>query len=290
MTRRRTTWAGIAILAGLPALAGLAGCGGEPRTIVTAAAVGTPTMTGPDLEFGPAPEASDAAAAALVVQALAAHTDGQPDRIARTDLVEITLTGKFLWTDGQPHTATNTLTLVWPDRGRSVFELPDNGGQTDGFIRNGDDAWRFASSQGRPVPEEVPILPGYESVVANEMAAHWFLILRPMASSTAVFAPTPAVSYLGKSLTGVKVWLPGFPPTAVYFDPETHRTARIVYEDRENGQRVLKRFDLRGEVVTDGVTYPESVVESANGRVRGDWQQMAVEFPDQVDPALFKQP
>ena len=146
MTRRRTTWARIALLAGLPAVAGLAGCGGEPRTIVTAAAVGTPTMTGPDLEFGPAPEASDAAAAALVVQALAAHTDGQPDRIARTDLVEITLTGKFIQPNVPATPASYTLTLAWPDRGRGVYALTDDGGKSMGFVHNGAGIWQFVSS------------------------------------------------------------------------------------------------------------------------------------------------
>ena len=82
-------------------MAGLVGCGGEPRTIVTAAAIDNPSATGPDLEFGPAPAASDPTAAALVAEALAAHTDGHPERISVDKPVRITLTGKFIRTDGQ---------------------------------------------------------------------------------------------------------------------------------------------------------------------------------------------
>ena len=171
-----------------------------------------------------------------------------------------------------------------------MYDLQTNGGQTIGFVRNGGEVWQFAQSPSQPTPQEVPVSVDYTSTVAHEMAAHWFLTLRPLADPAAIFTPTAEIPQLDKKLLGVKVWLSAFPPAAVYFDPETHRLTRVVYEDHEGGVRSLKRFDLSGEATTDGVTYPAAVVESANGRVRGDWPTMNVEFPDKVDPKLFEKP
>lgn len=270
----------------------LIGCSDRPRTIVSAQAVdlGNQATSTNTFEFGSAPEKSDPAAVELVNQALAAHTDGRPEKLEPAKSVRMTMTGPMIGPSGQPLSTLVTLLAQWPDKARSTFEIQGLDAKTMTYIRDGSSVWQQMVSSSTPSALKQRVENNYEKTVINDSSAFWIYWLTPFRDPNAIVAPAAPLSVGDKKLPGIKLWIPGFPNAAAFFDPETHRMVRILYEDQEAGQRIVKRFDLNGDITAAGITYPRTIVYSASGRVIAEWEVTKIEFPSEIDAKQFAEP
>ena len=275
-----------AVAGGVLAAAAIPGCSDAPRAIQTArevqAAAADATV---ELPKGQPPEASDPAAAKVVAEAIAAHTDGHPERLEKLRTVRLTRIGSIFASD-PPLRATWQLRAAWPDRYRTDIDVPDS--TRFMFARSGNSAWKF--KQIAMAQKEVyPAGPDLQGILADT-TYEWLALLVPLGDPGLVAVPAADATIGGKPAAGV--WLSGknLPRAVAHFDKATKLLAQFTYEGLEAGGPVLKEVRAAGTRDANGVKVPDKLRIKWAGRPAAEWAIDSIEFPVEFPAKLFDEP
>ncbi|MGL6096389.1 MAG: hypothetical protein ACRC7O_11410, partial [Fimbriiglobus sp.] len=209
---------------GILLLLGFAGgCSDRPREIREAKPVKTDAAdVTVELPKTPPPAASDPGAAAVLKDAIAAHTGGKPELLEKLRSVSYTRDGSTLSPPMTP--MTWMIRGKWPEGYRADVDMP--GQPRMSICRTGAAAWQYFHVTGMTKqmlsgdPVKGVIADGtYESLA----------VLAPLADPDLVAAPAPDRTVMDRPAAGV--WLTGknLPSVVVHFDKETKRLAQFTY-------------------------------------------------------------
>lgn len=271
----RTGWAA-GVLVGFAA-----GCSDAPKPIQAAKPVDTPVVAaGVKIPKTPAPAKSDPAAAAVVADAIKAHTGGKPERLAGWKTASYRLVGQVL--PQAPTSATLDVKMEWPTRFWSKWELD---GKTPYILgRNADTGW--ASEVGTGKSQASPD-------IAVDSAGEWFGFLGCLTDADTVVAPGPDLPDADRPTVGVRVWSPHLPPAVLHFEKASKRLARVTFLGREDGKEVTKEIVFLPDSTfptATGVLFPSKRVVRIDGAPTAEWELVSAEIPATLDAKLFEKP
>lgn len=291
MTRR----AAVAVLVG-SVLA--VGCDPEPPPVIEAKKKEAEKADQFELQPPPRPAQSEPAAAALLKEAMDAHTGGKPEQLDRFKSVAYTRTGKMEAPGGLVE-STWTFDLAWPDkfRLRTELKLAKDGAaytQLDTFALTPAGAWQArAETQSGQQPAEkrqrMPMDAEFTRTLKAQMNEDATLFLFPLADPATVVSRGPDEMLNGVAVVGLHVWTPALEYALLSFDKKTKLLARVVYTGREMATNVVKEVVVTENQVFDGVKLPVKLTVKANRQNKGDWQKLTV-TPGPIDPKVFDTP
>ena len=138
--------------------------------------------------------------------------------------------------------------------------------------------------------DKVPLTPQEFEDLRIESTGEWQLFLFPLTEPGAVVSLVDDAKVNDKPAVGVRVWHPSLSDAVLHFDKETKLLARLTYDGRENGQKVIKEVLVHGHTDFAGVKLPSRTAYKSNGAEFADWTLTAVEPMDQLDAKLFEEP
>ena len=255
------------------------GCSDAPRSIRTAKAIDSVAIDKPlELPTGTPPEKSDPVAAAIVAEAVKAHTNGKPERLDKLKRFKMVRTGILGGTQPQLWEYRGE----WPDR----FRVDEPQSQMS-IVRVGQDGWVSSPAQGvRKNPLQEP----YKRGVLADTMYEFLPVLIPLADPTLVAAPFADRTINGKPASGV--WLSGkhLPRAVVHFDKESKRLVQCAFESYEGDATVIKEVTILEYREVNGVQIPEKLTIKWNGRPAAEWTVTSIEFPVDLPAKVFEEP
>lgn len=275
---------------GVPLLLLAFGCDSAKRDINEAAPIQSVAAAKAEQELlapRPAPAKSEPAAVELVAQAIKAHTDGKPERLARLKTVAFSRTGmgRGLGADSVPQTWT--FDAAWPDRYRVRAEFPGPNLVTVAWSpAGGGKTVSLANAEPAKFPMKAEELKDYQLDATGE----WLWLLFPLVEPEAVLASAPEATLDKQACPGVRLWHPQFTPAVVHFDPKTRLWKRITFEGREEGRTVVKEFTAIEMKPYEGVQLPHRLAQNMGGSQYADWTLKTFEARAALDPKLFELP
>ncbi len=281
---RRVAWAGGVVLLGVL----VAGCGDGVKTIQTARPIGEPESPKGVAELTPGqrPEKSDPAAAAVVTAAVNAHTNNQPGLLQKLKTVTFRREGAGTAGGPTPIRQKWEVYAAWPDRFRLKADLQSSQGpQTVILACVGREGWRSAPPAGK-----IAMDPKQAEDFRVETTGEWLCLLFPLIDPATIVAPAAGDTVNGRPTDGVRLWHPDLSDAILQFDHETKLLAKVVFDGRENGQKVMKEILILGTKPYAEVTLAEKTAVKSNGNELADWTMTSLECLPAIDPKLFEAP
>jgi hypothetical protein len=261
----------------------LAGCGDAPAPVNEAKRIERPKEADNDLKPPSRPAASDDAGKKLLAEVLAAHTGGQPDKLAALRECSFTRKGVQYLSAGQTPAEWSTA-LLWPDRYRLRIELGYGGGvkQVQTFASNPAAAWVRAGDEPapkEPMDKEVALTLASQK---NEDAISLLFILADPATVVTRAADD-------QNLLGLHVWTPGIEYARLRIDPKTKLLTRFTYNGREGTDQVMKELIFQEFKEYAGVKLGAKMAARAKGNLLAEWTELTVDTA-KPDPKSFDGP
>ncbi|MCU0702458.1 MAG: hypothetical protein MUF18_00515 [Fimbriiglobus sp.] len=283
MNRHLTfAWLGLVVAA--------TGCEQKPPPVVVAKPIEQPKDDG-ELKPPAKPVASDPAARKLLDEVLAAHTGGQPGKLAAFKECSFTRKGQQEFNGGRL-TATWKRDFIWPDRYRIRLDTGDGSGVklTQTFALRGADSWAQAGDDPNPKaktpPENVP-------VIRSQFFEDALTLLFPFADAAAVVAPAgddkDAVS--GKELALLDVWPATGGHARLAIDKKTKLLYRLTYLGREAVpvEPLTKELTFLDYKELHGVKLAARMRVDTRAKSLGEWTELSVEMT-KPDAKVFDGP
>jgi len=268
------------------------GCGEKPPPIIQAKPI--EKEKAPDLELKPPPkpEASDPEAKKILGEMLAAHTGGQPDKLA--SLRECTFTRKGL--ADTPVGRLNAVwkrDLIWPDRYRIRLETSDTAGNktTQTYALKGDAGWFQLGDDPNPKSK---LAAGVVANVRSQFHEDCVTLLAVLADPKTLVARAIDEKLNDKLLTTLDVWTPTGDHARLGIDPQTKLLTRVVYvgveaESQTSSYSVTKELTFQEYKEFGGVKLGSKVYVKTRSKALGEWTELTVEIA-KPDPKVFDGP
>lgn len=292
-----TTWQRAAFAVATVALGLAVGCDTQPPPVAPAKKIDD-TNRPPELAPPTKPTQSEPAAAQLLAEVVAAHTGGQPDRLAKLKACSFTRTG-MIEAPGGRLAATWKVDLHWPDRYRFHNEMQI---QKDGvtitrhndYVTTPAGAWQAESitqsgQLGHQKWEKGALPPDALATLKSQFREDAVMLLFPLADTATVAARGPDEKVDGADLLGLHVWTPALEYARLGVDKKTKLLTRLVYLGRESLTDQVKELTVLEHTDADGVKLPGKLTVKANGLPRADWTKLTV-TPTPPDPKRFDAP
>jgi hypothetical protein len=273
-------------LGGLP-LGGLVGCGDKPAPVIEARPIDKPKAQDAELKPPPRPAASDPAARAVLDDMLAAHTAGQPDRLAALRECSFTRSGQADTQVGRVR-AVWKRDLIWPDRYRIRTEMSDSSGNKKvlNYALRGDTGW------GQPGDDPNPKAKADADTLAtirSQLHEDALTLLFVLADPKTLAARGPDEQAGEKELTTLDVWTPAGDHARLGVDKKTKLLARILYLGREGDAAVTKELTFQEYKEFGGVKLGSKMYAQTRAKPLGEWTELTVELA-KPDAKLFDGP
>lgn len=269
------------LLAGSAGL--LVGCGAKPAPIIEAKPIDKPKVDDNELKSPARPEASDPDAKRLLDQMLAAHTGGQPDKLAALKECTFTRKGHQESTAGR-FPATWTRHLSWPGSYRLRVELELGSGVTQQiqFAFGSSGAWR--ASGGDKV--KTPLGPEDRLDVTAQCHEDALALLFPFTDPAVVVGKADTKD---PNMSEVHAWVPAVGYVRVGIDAKTKLLARLTYNGRESNVPVMKELTFEDHKEFAGVKLGTKVQVRTKAKPLGEWTDLTLDVV-KPDPKLFDGP
>ncbi len=268
----------------LAASAGLlVGCGEKPAPIIEAKAIDKPKADDNELKTPARPEASDPDAKRLLDEMLAAHTGGQPDRLAALKECSFTRKGYQESTAGR-FPATWTRHLSWPGGYRLRVDLDLGGGVNQQllFAFGSSGAWRASGGDKVKTPLGTDDRADVTAQCHEDALALLFPFTDPAVLVSKADGKDPSVGEL-------HAWVPASGYVRVSIDAKTKLLARLAYNGREMAVPVMKELTFAEHKEFAGVKLATKVQVRTKAKPLGEWTDLTLDVV-KPDPKLFDGP
>lgn len=271
-------FAGVALIVG----AWLVGC--EPAKEIPE--IPDTPDTGPQI-----PTVSQPAAQKCVDDAVAAFTKGQPELLAKTKFVRLTLKGKMVPPQGPPDVwidATRTIAAAWPDRFTFTNEThgPDKIPPLTVYLR-GTTLTPISDGQVIALPD--PVEAG-RNLAADVLGQIWMALMQPLVDPQAVVFNMQSQIGRGPFPTHTIVLsLKNRPLYQLTFNANTHELVQVEYSLTEAG-----RISHRGWTMLEhkpgpfGLILPTKMQYVQDIGPKEQWLEAQWDFPPTLDDAEFR--
>jgi hypothetical protein len=250
------------------------GCSEKERTIATAKKLEESELSTPsEIPAKPAPKESSAAAKALVLECLNAHTGNKPDAVKALKSHEYVRKGFILSQTQEQMFQTWTVKATWPYQYRVTADIA--GYPSVVLAWSGNAGYR--QLPGPPTGPAMELPPAEVRDYQLDVTGEWLLLLFPFLEAETVVDMEPAKKARGKMLPTVRIWHPALSEATVSFDPNTKRLAQITFNGRESGRLVVKEFLPLEFTDFAGVQLPKKLAQNANGKQLADWTYSTLE-------------
>jgi hypothetical protein len=239
----------LALAVGLAALAGCAEEKGLPEKAVAAETPATPASI-----EAVKPEKEDPEARDIVTKAIAAHTNGKPERLDKVKAVHVKMDGtgwtndaRFPQSDGTRETWS-----VWPDRFafRFVYKPDvDLSMETTGSSTPAVTAARNALGPVTVSPEQM------KATQWDMFALEWTFTPKALTHPGAVFYQPSKGVVNGRPVNVVKAFIPGMTVWTLQFDAATNLLTQVDYTGFES-RATPKRLVYSEHKDRDGLKVP----------------------------------
>lgn len=277
----RRMW-GVAGIMAIGTAVGL-GCSNDPPPIQHAKAVpGSNTDKPVELPPMTPPDKFDAAAKAIVDDAIKAHTGGKPELLQKLKSVEYTREGQALAGGQLPISSKWLIHAAWPNRVRFHLEMSDR--PINVLCRNGDKVWQSSGGTKFEPPDD------FARDFRIDATSEWLWMLFPLTEPSTVLAMAPETTANTRPAVGVRIWANGVTDAILHFDKETKLLVRITFEGRESRRKVTKELAILTHKTFHGLTLPDKMILKADGTVLAEWNTTALDFRPTIDAKVFENP
>ncbi|MCS6866182.1 MAG: hypothetical protein RMJ56_04390 [Gemmataceae bacterium] len=259
----------------------LAGC--EPAKEVPE--IPDPVDEGPQI-----PSVSQPAAKKCVEDAVAAFTQGQPELVAKTKFVRLTLKGKMVPPQGPPETwidTTRTIAAAWPDRFtfRNETHGPGKLPVLTVYLR-GTTITPLSDGQVVSLPD--PVEPG-RNLAADVLGQIWMALMQPLVDPQAVVFNMQSQIGRGPFPTHTIVLaLKNRPLYQLTFNAKTHELVQVEYSLTEAGRLSHRAWTmLEHKPGPFGLILPTKMQYVQDIGPKEQWSEAHWDFPPTIDDAEF---
>lgn len=242
----------------------------------------------------PKPEKDDPAAREIVTKALAAHTNGKPERLKSIAAQHLALGGLGMWIDGTNREVPGGRESwsVWPDRHsfRFHYRLPNSEQDfvVTGAVVPGDGFVRTAlGEQMRTPPERV------RATDWDMLSLDWYFTPKLLMHPQAIAHHPSRDENGGRPQNLIRFYIPGYPEWTLRFNADTHLLEKVEYLGYETGP-MPKSISFSDHAEKHGLKVPgRTQIYNSNLRVFDLNTINAYEVfdsADKIDPKKFEMP
>lgn len=275
-----------AVVAGGLLLVGLAGCGGDPPPVSEAKKIDQPKSTEMPLVAPTRPEKSGDDGAKLLAEVLAAHTGGQPDRLAALRDCTFTRKGALETAAGNVQ-STWAVKVAWPDGYRADTELtfPQGLKRQATFARNKSGGWR----QDGEGAKKAALEPADLTDLTTQFHEDALFLLFTLADPKTVVTLGMDEKVGDAELSVLHAWTPGLEYARLGIDTKTKLLTRFTYNGREVNVPVVKEVVFTAHKEFAGVRLGARLYVKGGGRLLAEWTELSVDVT-KPDPKVFDGP
>lgn len=281
--RRTATILGLGL--GLLAILGCA----EEKKLATKALIQDNKPAAASLE-STRPEKEDPAAREIVNKAIAAHTNGKPERLEGIKAQHVLLQGYGLTENGEKDGSRESW-AVWPNLFAFRFGYrPDNERE---LVSTGVST-ATGGFQSGPNGQPTPFTGEYVKAFQWDLfALEWTLTPKALTHPQAVFHQPGKATKNDRAFNTVKAFIPGNPTWTLYFDEKTSLLGRVEYIGLE-GNAAPKTLTYAEHQEREGLKVPNRVEVFSGGLKFWDIRKLdkyeLFESADKIDPKKFEIP
>jgi hypothetical protein len=275
------------LLAGVVGLGLLTGCS-DPPPINEARRIDQPQQqAAPEIKTPGKPLQSDPAAAQLLKDALAAHTGGKPELLAKLKSSYVVRGGQMEQPTGRMRSVWKTHS-VWPDKYRVTMEMHSTAVSSMTFARGTNGAWQYPG--GPDKLEKAPLAAEFLSTLIYQQKEDALTLLFGLAEPGVIVANGTDEVIDGIELINLQVWNAGPDYALVGLDKKTKLVKRIVYNGRESATVVVKELVFTAYQEIDGIKFGSKMIVKGAGRPLAEWNELSIDSTKPIDNKLFDGP
>lgn len=268
------------------------GCSDKPPAVIEAKAIEQPRAENAELKPPPKPAATDPDARKLLDEMLAAHTGGQPDKLAALRECSFTRKGTTDTPNGRM-SAVWKRDMAWPNNYRIRLETGDTSGNktVQTYALRGEVAWFQPGDDPNPKGKLPPgVVPNLRSQFHEDCLTLMFVLADPKTLA----AKAADEKWQDKELAVVDVWTPTGEHARLGIDRKTKLLTRIVYVGQEAesptaSYPVTKEISFQEYKEFGGVKLGSKMYAQTRSKPLGEWAELTVDLT-RPDPKLFDGP